>query len=155
MSLRIDEERERWYPNLVKRGYQKTSEEDANYNCIGWALGYSDQWWEPGKNESWHVWPNDDPDQDFSNYVAAAKSEGFVECTSDAVESGFEKIALYIAQNGTGSHAARQLPSGKWTSKMGENEDIEHNTLDALEGARGYIGYWKVKQLMKRPKKKQ
>jgi hypothetical protein len=28
---------------------------------------------------------------------------------------------------------SRQLPDGTWTSKCGPNEDITHNTLDALE----------------------
>jgi hypothetical protein len=30
-------------------------------------------------------------------------------------------------------HAARQLPTGHWTSKLGESEDIEHRLHD-LEG---------------------
>ncbi len=152
MSDRIDAEEERWFPNLVKQGYRKTSEPTPKYNCIAYAFGFEDQWWEPGNNEPWHIWPDGlTSDQDFENYVMAAKSLGFIECKDEMIESGFEKIALYIAQNGTGSHAAKQLPNGKWSSKLGESADIEHNTLKALEGQFGYIGYWKVKQLMKRP----
>ncbi len=32
------------------------------------------------------------------------------------------------------THVARQLPSGLWTSKLGNAEDLEH-TLDGLAGA--------------------
>lgn len=32
------------------------------------------------------------------------------------------------------THAARQLPTGKWTSKLGRSEDIEHTTPEAVSG---------------------
>ncbi len=44
-------------------------------------------------------------------------------------------------------HVARQLKEGMWTSKLGPDEDIEHNTLDALEGEL----YGAVTQVLKRP----
>src|SRR5438045_882531 len=57
-------------------------------------------------------------------------SLGFTDCAADIrVESGFEKVALY--DNGLFyTHAARQLSSGKWTSKLGKEDDIEHDTPD-------------------------
>jgi hypothetical protein len=42
------------------------------------------------------------------------------------------------------------LPTGKWTSKLGDWDDIEHDTLEALEAA----FYGRVAQIMKRSKKK-
>ncbi|MFM7428637.1 MAG: hypothetical protein ACKO1F_01925 [Flammeovirgaceae bacterium] len=56
------------------------------------------------------------------------------------------KVALY-GKDGKWTHAARQLVSGKWTSKMGSCEDIEHLTPLVLEGE----GYGYVFQVMKRP----
>ncbi len=50
------------------------------------------------------------------------------------------------ALDGVPKHAARQLPNGRWTSKCGELEDIEH----ALEGVVG-IWYGTVAHLLKRP----
>ena len=50
------------------------------------------------------------------------------------MEEGVEKIALYADQGGEPTHMARQLRSGKWTSKLGELEDIEHDDLAILEG---------------------
>ncbi len=61
------------------------------------------------------------------------ESIGFAECASDAPEPGIEKIAIY----GNGQipeHVARQLGSGKWTSKMSGGIDIEHMNLNVLEG---------------------
>jgi hypothetical protein len=48
-------------------------------------------------------------------------------------EPGFEKVALYADAAGIPTHAARQLSGGKWTSKLGRREDIEH-ALDDLTG---------------------
>jgi len=31
-------------------------------------------------------------------------------------------------------HVAAQLPGGRWTSKLGDWEDIEHVSLDVLRG---------------------
>jgi hypothetical protein len=73
-------------------------------------------------------------------------SLGYVDCTNNAeFEPGFQKVALY----GSGfiyTHASRQLPSGKWTSKLGKGEDIEHDTPDDVAGG----VYGEVIQVMKR-----
>jgi hypothetical protein len=71
---------------------------------------------------------------------------GFEVCDDAAVEAGFEKVAVY-AQGTELTHAARQLPNGRWTSKVGELEDIQHETLEALEGK----DYGKVGLIMRRP----
>lgn len=44
-------------------------------------------------------------------------------------------------------HAARQLSSGAWTSKLGKDVDIEHDTPDDVAGGL----YGEVVQLMRRP----
>jgi hypothetical protein len=62
------------------------------------------------------------------------------------LELEYQKIAIYIDVSGTPTHAARQLPNGKWTSKLGWLEDIEHE-LDGLTGDR----YGCVAQILKRP----
>ncbi|MEK6705299.1 MAG: hypothetical protein AABZ06_05880 [Bdellovibrionota bacterium] len=60
-------------------------------------------------------------------------------------EIGFDKVAIFVL-DGAVTHAARQLPSGKWSSKLGPNHDIEH-TITGLDGHR----YGAVAQVMKRP----
>ena len=51
----------------------------------------------------------------------------------DWLEPGFEKVALY-GDSEYYTHAARQLPSGKWTSKLGKAEDVEHDSPADLSG---------------------
>ena len=46
------------------------------------------------------------------------------------------------------THAARQLADGRWSSKLGRREDIEH-VLDALAGVDG-DEYGQVVQVLKR-----
>lgn len=70
---------------------------------------------------------------------------GFEVCPDEALEQGFEKVALY----GFGffyTHAARQLPDGTWTSKLGKAEDIEHSSPDDVAGGI----YGEVVQFMRR-----
>jgi len=63
---------------------------------------------------------------------------GFELCDNGVLEAGFAKIALY-AKGGEFMHVALQSPQGKWSSKIGGLEDIEHDTLEVLQGdAYGY-----------------
>ena len=58
---------------------------------------------------------------------------GYEICPDAGVEDGCEKVALYrIGDRWT--HAARQLPNGMWSRKMGPDEDINHATLQSLAG---------------------
>ncbi len=54
---------------------------------------------------------------------------GYAVCDDERLEPGQEKIALF-ALSGEPRHAARQLPSGRWASKLGPMEDIEHELHD-------------------------
>lgn len=58
---------------------------------------------------------------------------GYELCGDGSLEDRYEKIAIY-AKDGEPTHAARQLGDGRWTSKLGKYEDIEHDSLDALYG---------------------
>lgn len=55
-------------------------------------------------------------------------------CDDGQPEPGVEKLAIYVDDNDVPQHVARQLPDGNWTSKLGKGEDIQHNSLDSLEG---------------------
>lgn len=57
---------------------------------------------------------------------------GFVECLSGSFEAGKVKLAIF-ANDYCFTHVARQLESGRWSSKLGEEMDLEHD-LAALEG---------------------
>ncbi len=57
---------------------------------------------------------------------------GYERSRSVDLDPGTSKVALFVDQSGEPTHAARQLQSGYWTSKLGQAEDIEHELL-ALE----------------------
>ena len=79
-------------------------------------------------------------------FVAAFRSLGYEVCENDTHEPGFEKVALFVNADGIPTHAARQQPSGRWTSKLGPWEDIDH-TIFSLEAG----NYGIVAQYLKRP----
>lgn len=72
---------------------------------------------------------------------------GFEQCDSGEAEEGYEKVAIY-ARNDFWKHAALLRRDGKWVSKLGEDEDIEHDAPDTLEGGT----YGTVHCFMKRPR---
>lgn len=72
-------------------------------------------------------------------FIQAYATLGYKLCYDNSLEAGLQKIAIFGKTNpGDGSivptHAALQLESGKWTSKMGPLEDISHKTVDAVNG---------------------
>lgn len=120
------------FPGLAKKGYRKTSEADPAYNCIAWAAGRTDQWWWP---DYYGYWPPGLPVvETIDAFIRAFELEGYSSCGDGYFEVGFEKIAIYTDPNGIPKHAARQLLSGRWTSKLGQDIDIRHEDPDALAG---------------------
>ncbi len=69
-------------------------------------------------------------------------------------EEAYEKVAIYVDDQDDGdvSHVARQLMNGRWVSKLGKDEDIEHDTLEALEAdtLQFPAAYGRVALVMKR-----
>ena len=131
------------FPLLAQHGFRITSPA-GDYNCFAWAARDTERWWEPRPG---YFWPPGVPMQvTLASFMQAYASVGFVPCPDGTVEPGFEKIAIYVDPLGSPKHAARQLLFGKWTSKLGKQEDIKHH-LDGLTGLR----YGHVAQFMKRP----
>jgi hypothetical protein len=131
-------------PNLAPNSYRITSPATAEYNCIAWAVGISNEWWDPAEG---YPWPSELPrDVSVDTLTRLLEREGFVVCDNAKPEAGIEKIVIYGAF-GEWEHVARQLDNGKWTSKMGPDEDIEHSSPDELAG--GVFG--QVVRLMMRP----
>lgn len=65
--------------------------------------------------------------------VVEIRTVGFRLTDNPRPEDGVEKVALFV-KNEEVQHAARQLPDGRWTSKLGDGEDIAHNEVGAVEG---------------------
>jgi hypothetical protein len=135
---------ERCFPKLRQLGCQITSPESKLYNCIAWAAGRDDRWWQPSPG---YFWPEEPHDCTPEAFVRVFRRLGYEVCEQRGLEPDFEKVALYVNDFGP-AHMARQLPSGEWTSKCGKLEDITH-PLEGLEGTE-YEEYGHVAVIMKR-----
>ena len=122
------------FPGLRTATFRVTSPADPKYNCIAWAASDPLHWWWPEGKPPGVAWPESAArDVTLSAFTDAFLTIGFVVGGDESLEAGFEKVALFADAAGTPTHAARQLLSGAWTSKLGNAEDIEHE-LRALEG---------------------
>jgi hypothetical protein len=133
------------FPLLAPGNHRKTSPATPTYNCIAWAAGDDGRWWWP---DDFFIgyWPDDAPREvTLSAFIRAYETLGYSGCDDNSLERGFEKVAIY-AIGSVPTHAARQLKGGRWTSKLGKAEDIEHE-LGAIEGRM----YGKVVVYMRRP----
>jgi hypothetical protein len=134
------------FPNLAAEGFATTSPASRRYNCIAWAAGHDDVWWWPDR-QLVCFWPDSAPRlETLDAFVATFATVGYESCPDGNMEVGFEKIAIYQL-GGLPTHAARQLPDGTWTSKLGRNIDITH-PLRGLEGSE----YGQVAVYMRRPR---
>lgn len=144
------------FPKLLEGQYQCASGRTKKYNCIAWAAGHNDAWWEAGPDGFWPVGILAD------GSVAAAiqlfEHLGYTRTHLEDVEwePGVLEVAIYGDDEGY-THAARQIADGRWTSKIGKLQDIEHDSLEALTSMASWMGteqdraYGKVVQIMRRP----
>jgi len=123
--------------------FRVTSPQTTAYNCIAWSAEDTRRWWQPGG-----FWPIPSFPQDcgIGDLERAFRTLGYEPCDNGLLEAGFQKIALY-GSTLTFTHAARQLPDGRWTSKLGKAEDIEHDSPDDVAGGL----YGEVVGFMRRP----
>jgi len=120
------------FPRLHPGNHEITSPPTPRYNCIAWAAGDDERTWWPDVDEVAY-WPDNVPRvETIETFVDAFRTLGYLPCEDGEFEPGHEKIALY-AHRGVPTHAARQLPDGRWSSKLGRSVDIAH-TPDALDG---------------------
>jgi hypothetical protein len=125
-----------WFPDLALRGYSPKSRHTRRYNCIAWAAGETHRRWEPAPG---YYWPKiAPPDDRIESLVLAFYSIGYrrsdkVDERAKTVQLFVAKVVLYADGFDAWTHAARQLPNGRWTSKLGDFEDIEHDSILGLE----------------------
>jgi hypothetical protein len=133
---------------LTDENHIETSPTDNQYNCIGHAAGSRLWWWPADVIGGAIYWPPGIPrDLTIEAFISAYATIGYADCGQDGrLEEGFEKVAIY-AKDGVPQHAARQLDTSYWTSKLGRSEDISHH-LEHLEGEQ----YGNVVRYLKRPR---
>lgn len=140
------------FPYLDETTCRETSSPDRRYNCIAWAADNNTRkWWPDSMGVGY--WPKGVPRvETIDAFMKAYETLGYKLCFNEALEAGVEKIAIFGIR-GEGevvpTHAARQLESGEWTSKLGDFEDIAHKTVHAVSGP----VYGEVICCMSRPRK--
>ena len=117
------------FPRLSREGYEIVGESSNRYNCIAYAAGDADRWWD---HRGRRYWPDYATRSDsIESLIEAFAGLGFQQCQDGSLESGYEKVALYEEQ-GVWKHAALQTPNGRWRSKMGQGPVIEHLSPESL-----------------------
>ena len=136
-------------PKLGKSLHSVTSPAAHSYNCIAWAAEQNNKWWWPDPHNYGYWPPGVVREETLGAFIAAYGTLGYAPCDNSLPEPDAEKIAIFT-DGGMPTHAARQLADGTWTSKLGNFEDICHQTLDALEGGK----YGSVAQIMSRKRQR-
>lgn len=122
------------FPALQQDGFELTSPATAAYNCVAWAADDNKRWWEPDPYGLF-FWPPDAPrNWSMASMMAAFETLEYVSCDDSNLEEGIEKIAIYENSFGSPTHVAWQKDDGRWSSKLGEGQDIVHNTVEGLYG---------------------
>ena len=132
------------FPNLGIDDFEIVSDQTIYYNCIAWAMGDDKHIWWPNDQVYWP--PKIPLHLSVDTFAQAFAVQGYSICSDPKLENSLEKVALFCDANRLPLHAARQLPDGLWTSKLGESYDITH-TLNSLEGPK----YGKVSTIFSRP----
>ena len=119
------------FPRLAAEGYLVTSPATYDYNCIAFAADDEEKWWWPD-DAGMGFWPvGVIREETLAAFIEAYRLLGYEQCDNGLLEIGFEKIAIY-AEKGIPTHAAKQLPDGRWKSKLGAWEDIQHHTVSGV-----------------------
>ena len=123
------------FPNLKSDNHSIKSQRTFSYNCIPWTFGKTDVWWSSSPGYYWPRRIAPGSMHVVSNVIKIYENFGFIVCkhSDTSKEDGIEKVALY-ATAGFFVHAALQREDGIWTSKLGEHEDIIHETAECLLG---------------------
>ncbi len=112
-----------------------TSVRTVSHNCLAFALGDTTRWWEPYLDLPGTYWPEDvEPEFTIDVWTRLFERQGYEITDSPSFEAGYERVAIYGDAHGEALHAARQLDTGSWASKLGDLEDVIHTTLEELEG---------------------
>lgn len=128
-----------FFPHSAQYPFQVTSPEDVNYNCIAWACEDTEKWYWPDPF-NFYYWPDGIArEESIQAFKALFELLGYEACEDGEWEDGYQKVALFADRNKTPQHAARQLSNGMWTSKLGNDIDVEHHLFAMEEGFYGNV----------------
>jgi len=125
------------FPYSRLQPFQLTSPPTPQYNCIAWAFGdTAKRYWPKTKG---FFWPNGiRNEEDLQSFQELFGLLGYGGNENEELESGYTKVALF-SKAGKPQHAARQLSSGLWTSKLGPQVDVSHSLQSMSNGVYGNV----------------
>ena len=125
------------FPLADDGSWEQTSEATDAYNCAAWAVEVTDGNWWPEPDSTEYYWPQGIVrDGSVEAFVAGYSTLGYEVCADGEREDGFGKLVLYATSTGSPQHVARQLADGRWSSKLGDEEDIVHAEPSSLSASR-------------------
>ncbi len=119
-----------YFPKYVRDPNDPVSPDTPDYNCIAFAAGDTNNWWDDVR-----YWPPGVPQVwSLASLHQAFATIGYVSCgANESLEVDFEKVAFYADASGRPTHAAWQRSDGRWKSKLGPQHDVIHGTPNCLE----------------------
>lgn len=149
-----------WFPRTKKDPTCRvTSELTDRYNCIAWAMRFTDRWVQPSRGAG-YWWPKYNPtsiyfDVSQNGLIKAFYRLGFRICDNNDKEFFYDKVALYYnPRTKMWTHAARVINNKEYHSKAGGGWDFHHGSeINRLENpADPQNDYGVVYKIMKRHK---
>ena len=94
-------------------------------------------WWEHPTDVGYgsrYYWPQSTADT-LEGWTSIFIAQGYEKTDNYGIEAGFEKVAIYVDYGdlSSPSHVAKS-DGHVWKSKLGGGKDIEHSSLEILEG---------------------
>jgi len=119
-------------------------------DCLAFAIGDERYWWQYGLYGGRYRWAEGVDGDGVDSWVQIFLREGYELTDSRDHEAGYEKVAIYIdLVEMQPSHVAKS-DGTTWKSKLGKLQDIEHSSLDVLEGDQ-HCEYGIVERILRRP----
>lgn len=131
------------YPDLRNdSNFQILSPRTPVYNCIAWAMDYTDRWVEPCDGPGFW-WPNGATrDYTAEALIEAFEAEGFELAQHLNPEEGFSKVILYKNEvTETWTHASKVISDDVKYSKFGQSWDGHHSHGVLCNTEQGYEDY--------------
>ncbi len=119
----------RVFPNLKEdTNFQILSPQTPVYNCIAWAMGYTDRWVDPYIGPG--CWWPDGVIRSYSSdaLIKAFEAEGFELSDNELLEEGYAKVVLYKKHDDDlWTHASKLVSADVEYSKFGRSFDGQHS----------------------------
>lgn len=123
------------FPKLGAGNYKRASLATARYNCLAFACGDERKWWEPQPGGRFYWPPNAQRDTSLTTVTRIFTADGYAETNDRNIEAGYLKAAIYVDMQDFDTYSHVAMSDGVvWKSKLGKGQDIEHDSLDLLEG---------------------